>query len=63
MLRYRAAPYYVPQVGLQLRNADPALMRDFVVGMHEKAAKLGSTGGPYFPTGNVRRTRIGRASA
>ncbi|KXZ45420.1 hypothetical protein GPECTOR_55g326 [Gonium pectorale] len=31
-------------VGLQLRNADPALMKDFVLGIHTRAAELGSSG-------------------
>lgn len=34
----------LPQVGLQLRNADPALMKEFVLGVHERAAALGKDG-------------------
>ncbi len=33
-----------PQVGLQLRNADPGLMKEFVLGVHERAAQLGKDG-------------------
>lgn len=32
------------QVGLQLRNADPGLMKEFVLGVHERAAQLGKDG-------------------
>jgi nucleolar MIF4G domain-containing protein 1 len=31
-------------VGLQLRNEDPAAMKDFVVGVHARAAELGQQG-------------------
>ncbi|GLI60135.1 hypothetical protein VaNZ11_002206 [Volvox africanus] len=31
-------------VGLQLRNADPGLMKEFVLGLHERAAQLGRDG-------------------
>ncbi|GLC58960.1 hypothetical protein PLESTB_001421700 [Pleodorina starrii] len=31
-------------VGLQLRNAEPALMKDFVLGVHQRAAQLGKDG-------------------
>ncbi|KAG2436983.1 hypothetical protein HYH02_011415 [Chlamydomonas schloesseri] len=31
-------------VGLQLRNADPGLMKEFVLGVHERAAALGKDG-------------------
>ncbi|EFJ47843.1 hypothetical protein VOLCADRAFT_91452 [Volvox carteri f. nagariensis] len=31
-------------VGLQLRNADPGLMKEFVLGVHERAAQLGREG-------------------